>query len=419
MSIIQRLSNKKRVIFHWYSNMVSTKLSLIFGYGISRFKSNFIGRSENVEHIATNIKHTIPIFQTLTSMTAGIATVSMITSCFEYITSFKVPTFSPSGTRFDLSTYMGRFCNMLLNCDPSLLLYNHDDVIRNRKMLKDYRSVISNLAPGKSIKDVSRDLWNAERIVASCGDENKLNSIPPPFRISGYVPFNGPICVAMIVSTSTPYLLFWSWVNQSQNALVNYYNRAQGSEMTTEKLIKSYVISVVSGLSVAFGLATWIKRRCNYSKARQLMRYIAFPSAVIASSLNCFIIRSPEIEQGIPLLDEKGNDVLPGSRSHIAARKGVYATTASRAILQAPVFILPPLMFTCVPTIKNIISKNPKMSVPLMTYLVMLAFGLGFPATVAIFPHISEIKVEEVEICYKQLKKENHPYKKFFYNKGF
>ena len=78
--------------------------------------------------------------------------------------------------------------------------------------------------------------------------------------MSGYVAFNGPICVAMVASTSTPALLFWSWVNQSQNALVNYYNRNAASEMSNETLLKSYTVAVTSALSVAFGLATVIQK---------------------------------------------------------------------------------------------------------------------------------------------------------------
>jgi len=41
--------------------------------------------------------------------------------------------------------------------------------------------------------------------------------------MSGYVPYNGPICVSMVASSSTLPILFWSWINQTQNALVNYY----------------------------------------------------------------------------------------------------------------------------------------------------------------------------------------------------
>merc|ERR1740139_2176191 len=119
--------------------------------------------------------------------------------------------------------------------------------------------------------------------------------------MSGYVPFNGPICVAMVASTSTPALLFWSWVNQSQNALVNYYNRNASSEMTNETLMIRYGTAVGSALTVAFGLATVVQKKYSPAKAKQLMKFIAFPSAVVASSLNCYIVRSPEITTGIPL----------------------------------------------------------------------------------------------------------------------
>ena len=93
--------------------------------------------------------------------------------------------------------------------------------------------------------------------------------------------------------------------------------------------------------AVAFGLATFIQK--SPAKAKTLLRYVAFPSAVVASTLNCYIVRAPEIETGIPLQDAAGHDVLPGSTSQVAAAAGVYSTTASRALLQAPISALPPV----------------------------------------------------------------------------
>merc|ERR1719480_268178 len=140
----------------------------------------------------------------------------------------------------------------------------------------------------------------------------------------------------MVASTSTVPLLFWSWINQSQNALVNYYNRNASSPMTNETLLKSYSAAVGSALVVAFGLSSFVQKRFSPSKAKELMKYVAFPSAVVASSLNCYVVRSPEIVTGIPLFDEHGDPVLPmeDNTSSIAARRGVESTTASRAILQ-------------------------------------------------------------------------------------
>merc|ERR1712187_424117 len=104
--------------------------------------------------------------------------------------------------------------------------------------------------------------------------------------------------------------------------------------------------------------------------------------------------------------------------SQEAARRGVYATTASRALLQAPVFIIPPLLLSYVPFFKKIVNRQPTMAIPLMTYMVILAFGLGLPAAVAIFPHICEIRVEEVEMSFRELRNDGVPYKRFYFNKG-
>ncbi len=160
-------------------------------------------------------------------------------------------------------------------------------------------------------------------------------------------------------------------------------------------------------------------RKFSPAKAKQLMSLVAFPSAVVASSLNCYIVRSPEIITGVPLLNADGEDVNPGKTSKVAAKSGVNSTTASRAILQAPVYFLPPVLMKSVPFFKNMVSKNPAVSVPLTTYLVLVAFGLGLPSTVAIFPQMAEIDVKDCEEDFQGLRGKNGlPYEKFYYNKG-
>ena len=246
--------------------------------------------------------------------------------------------------------------------------------------------------------------------------------IPHPFRMSGYVPFNGPICVAMVASQSTSALLFWSWANQSQNALVNYYNRNASSEMTNETLLTSYGAAVTSALGVAFRLAKFVQRRYDPAVARNMLRYVAFPSAVVASSMNCYIVRSPEMRTGMPLVNSRGERVLPNETSTIAAERGVNSTTLSRALLQAPVYFLPPFMMGALPVLRNAIANNPAMRVPMTTYLLLVCFGIGLPASVAIFPQMGEIRVEDAEEKYRGLVDErddgSRPYDVLYYNKG-
>ena len=191
--------------------------------------------------------------------------------------------------------------------------------------------------------------------------------------------------------------------------------------MTNETLLKSYSAAVGSALVVAFGLSTFVQKRYPAEQAKHMMKFVAFPSAVVASSLNCYVVRSPEIETGVPLTDKSGNNVLPqGETSQIAAKCGVESTTASRALLQAPVYFLPSLFMASFPPLKNVLAANPRIRVPVTTFLVLTAFGLGLPATIAIFPQVAELKAEDAEPKYQNLidPSTQQPYKVFYYNKG-
>ena len=190
--------------------------------------------------------------------------------------------------------------------------------------------------------------------------------------------------------------------------------------MTNETLMKSYSIAVGSAVTVAFGLATFIQKRYPAERAKQLMKFVAFPSSVAASSLNCYIVRSPEISTGIPLMDEDGNNVMPGETSVEAATRGVNSTTLSRAILQAPVYFLPPILLGLGPIRKFITSNPAARRVPVTTFLLLCSFGIGLPCTVAMFPQIAEIKPDEAEDKFQHLRnpKTEKPYTVYYYNKG-
>jgi tricarboxylate carrier len=239
-------------------------------------------------------------------------------------------------------------------------------------------------------------LWRAKQMVDAAIHPDTGEFIPRPFRMSGYVPFNGPVAVAMVTSTATPALLFWHWANQSQNALVNFYNRNASSPMSNETLATSYGGAVTAALTMAFGLSTFINRRFEPARAKQLLRFVAFPTAVTASSLNCYIVRRPEIADGYKLLDEHSHCICD-TKSSVAAKQGVLETTMSRALLQCPVYFLPPALMTTVPMLKRMAIRNPASVLPVTTYLLLIAFGFGLPAACAVFPRMSSINTEDLE----------------------
>ena len=365
-----------------------------------------------VKESATKTQN-VPVAQSLIAAVLGVSIVSLAAAIVENVTADSVPKFDPRGQRYDAESFQGRFSRMLLACDPRLLLYTEDQVKRSQGMVKNWQEIED------GSKEMDRALWEAKRIVDGALHPDTGDVIPRPFRMSGYVMYNGPVCVAMVASQSTLPLLFWSWINQSQNALVNYFNRNASSPMSNETLMKSYAAAVGSALAVAFGLATLIQKRFDAQKAKSLLRWVAFPSAVVASSLNCYIVRSPEMDTGIALMDENGDNVLEGETSQEAATRGVHSTTISRAMLQAPVYFLPPLFVSAGP-IKHYLTKSPAMAVPVTTYVLMLCFGVGLPCTVAFFPQIAKIDANDVEDKFKHLRnpKTNKPYEVYYYNKG-
>lgn len=190
--------------------------------------------------------------------------------------------------------------------------------------------------------------------------------------------------------------------------------------MSNQTLLISYSAAVGSALTVAFGLATFIQKRYPAAQAKALMKYVAFPSAVVASSLNCYIVRSPEMETGIPLTDAAGNNVLESATSQEAATRGVHSTTLSRALLQAPVYFLPPVLMGVLPPFQRMMQHNPRTRVPLTTFLLLVSFGVGLPVTTAIFPQMAELDANDAEAPFQHLidPKTQAPYQVFYYNKG-
>jgi tricarboxylate carrier len=339
-----------------------------------------------------------------------VAGVGAIVAGTQYINKRDVPKFNPNGDRYDQRTFQGRYFRMLSQCDPLTLLESESEVRRAEKLVKEYDPQTS--------REGDAELWAARVLKESAVHPDTQEIVPLPFRMSGYVPFNGPVCVAMMVSQTTPTLLFWNWVNQSQNALVNYFNRNASSPTSNETLAVSYSAAVAAALSVAFGLSQVVQRKFSPEKAKTLMQFIAFPASMVASSANCYIMRRPEIERGIVLMDDGGRVVADGAKSSIAAEKAVIETAVSRAFLGIPCFLLPAAIMS-LPPIARFCAASPSMGLGLYTFVSIILFGFGLPATVAIFPQTGSIPVDRLESPIRSLLSAggNSP-QVVYYNKG-
>ena len=288
--------------------------------------------------------------------------------------------FSLNGPRYDQNTYTGRLLRMLDICDPSTLVYTESEIRVAERKLKAFA------AGDRSFPD--EELWRARKLKESAVHPDTNEIIPRPFRMSGYVPFNGPVSVGALLARRTHWIMFWHWMNQSQNALVNYFNRNASSPISDAMLALSYTGAVSSAIGIAFGLSYMMKRLLPAPQAASLLRWVAMPTSMIASSVNCYIVRRGELDKGISVYNEGGIEL---GKSILAAEKALNEVILSRIALQVPVFGFPPLILAT-PPFRRFLTKHPKLTLPVSTALLFIGFGFGLPASIAAFPQKGTIE---------------------------
>ena len=104
----------------------------------------------------------VPIGSTLVAMSLAIATVSGVAAIAETFTASSCPKFDPLSQRFDQSTFIGRLSKMLLACDPFLLTYSNDEVMRCKEMVEDYLRMYEEKEVGVNEVELNRKLWEAQ-----------------------------------------------------------------------------------------------------------------------------------------------------------------------------------------------------------------------------------------------------------------
>jgi hypothetical protein len=127
----------------------------------------------------------VPIGKTVAAMTLAITTVMGVAAVAEVATSQSVPTFDPKKQRFDQSSFIGRFSKMILACDPFLMTYSDETARAYKEMVDDYENLLKNLPNGVTEQEMSRKLWEAQRISSAALHPDTGDTIPLPFRMSG------------------------------------------------------------------------------------------------------------------------------------------------------------------------------------------------------------------------------------------
>ena len=103
-------------------------------------------------------------------------------------------------------------------------------------------------------------MWKAQLLVQSAVHPDTGEIVPKPFRMAGYVPFNVPILVGLLIPQGVAMTAFWQWANQTHNALLNYCNRNAKTPVTTFQQVSGYTVAVGSALGVSWSFNNYLKK---------------------------------------------------------------------------------------------------------------------------------------------------------------
>ncbi|VDO18870.1 unnamed protein product, partial [Heligmosomoides polygyrus] len=133
----------------------------------------------------------------------------------------------------------GRARHFFTTANPLNVLLSNDVLEKSRKIVVDYRNGIYD-------KDLTVDqLWHAKHIYDSAFHPDTGEKMFILGRMSAQVCFNK--CLYIMTS----HVVFFQWINQTFNAVVNYTNRSGPNPV--ERLLTSYTFATSGAMAAALG----------------------------------------------------------------------------------------------------------------------------------------------------------------------
>ncbi|XP_070541583.1 sideroflexin-5-like [Ptychodera flava] len=317
------------------------------------------------------------------------------------------PQFQLGKSRFDMSTFTGRYRHFLDHVDPRTLFTRQATLDEAVQLLENFKN--GELQPGTT----NKQLWQAQKIKQAILHPDTGEKVFIPFRMSGFVPFGAPIITGVLNhNLSLMGTVFWQWMAQSHMAGVNYANRNASKPASTSQFLLGYVGAVTTACAIAVGLRFVVDKAKNFSPATRTLvqRLVPFPAVATAGVCNVVLMRLSELGKGIEVEDQNGSVV---GTSKIAAKRALKETALTRAILPAPILIIPPIVMSIVEK-TNFMRRRPGLSLPVQGVVVTLSFAFALPLAISLFPQFSKVELTALEEEIQLATSETHLY----YNKG-
>ncbi|XP_063703281.1 sideroflexin-1-3 isoform X2 [Culicoides brevitarsis] len=317
-----------------------------------------------------------------------------------------LPQVDISKPRYEQSTYLNRAKHFILVTNPLNVLASNAELDRAARIVNDYKR-------GKPVPDVTSvdELWKAKYLYESAFHPDTGEKMTLIGRMSAQVPMNMTITGCMMTFyKSTPAVLFWQWVNQSFNAIVNYTNKSGGSTISNETLFYSYCAATGGAIVTALSLNKLFKNM--HPLVGRLSPMISVWSA---NCINIPLMRFEELKTGIVVRDSNGNEIGPSKK---AAQQGIAAVVFSRICMATPGMLFTPILMNALEK-RNVLKRYPWANAPIQTLFCGFCLTFATPLCCALFSQIASIKVADLEDDLKEkIKKADIKDDVVYYNKG-
>jgi tricarboxylate carrier len=260
--------------------------------------------------------------------------------------------------RWEQRTFLGRLKHFAWVTDYRSAFISNARLLEAKTLVQQYRT--NQEPPGTPEEKV----WYAKKLYESAfhPDSGELQNVIG--RMSFQVPGGMILTAGMLQFYRTnSAVIFWQWLNQSFNALVNYTNRNAASSVTTKQIAVAYVSATTSALVTALGFKSFMSTR-----APPLMhRFVPFLAVAAANLVNIPLSRQAELSDGIVLFN---SDNEPVTESRYAAVKGISLVAISRITMAAPGMLT-------MPFIMEYLEKKPQFMRFVKLHLLFQTFMVG------------------------------------------
>ncbi|NXD23064.1 SFXN4 protein, partial [Spelaeornis formosus] len=217
------------------------------------------------------------------------------------------------------------------------------------------------------------------------------------------------------VQRQAKHSFFWQFVFHTYTAAFSLINgnrtpKAEQYSLHQKQLFLGLGATLYSACVGALPLA-FVNRYALKSSLMQLIvrKLLPAPLLGLTSAFTVAMVRSPEFDNGIEVMDRNGK-VIGVSKK--AGEKAVMETALSRAVLFGTTFFLPEVLMYFVQRTRFV--KNHRVLGPVRMFIVMSVLAGMLPVSFSMFSQCGEIKRADLEPEILSSTEETE----FFYNRG-